>query len=94
MKRVFAIKDIKAEAFWNPVYYVSEGVAVREFEMVVAQGDSVLAKVPEDFVLYELGAFDEETGEHVNHERPLPVCTAREIWERHQSRLAEFAKAQ
>lgn len=66
MKRVFALFDVKAEVFGNPMFVPNQAVMVRELtdevrRMPVSEGNN-LAKHPEDFQLFDLGEFDEVAG--------------------------------
>lgn len=63
VQKVFAVRDSKAQAFLQPFFSVSTGAAVRAFGDAVNEGNSPLAKHPEDYLLFELGEFDDNTGE-------------------------------
>lgn len=62
---VFAVSDIKAGAFMAPFSAASAGLAVRMFQDAVANRDSVFHRHPDDFVLFQIGTFDDLTGELV-----------------------------
>lgn len=61
---VLAIRDRAADCFGQPIFVANRGGAIRSF------GDEINRKVennqmnshPEDFDLYELGTFDDQTG--------------------------------
>lgn len=59
---MFGIKDLKAEAFL-PIFPSSTvGMAKRVFMEHVNNPESQFNKYPEDFVLFEIGEFDDSTG--------------------------------
>lgn len=66
IQKVFGVRDAKALAFLQPFFSVSVGAAVRAFSDAVNEDvKSPLGKHPEDYVLYELASFDDNTGEFV-----------------------------
>jgi len=64
-----AIHDSKSELFSRPMCMRAYGEAERAFADVINDGQSDYAKHPEDFTLFEVGAFDDSTGVVV----PLPA---------------------
>lgn len=58
---VYAVFDIKVEKFMLPWYAQNNASAIRVFKDNV-NGDSPFNKHPEDYDLYLLGTFDEDTG--------------------------------
>lgn len=61
---IASIHDYKAEVFGKPFFVPSQGVAIRLFtdEVNRPAADNTAYNHPEDFGLYEIGAFDELTG--------------------------------
>jgi len=65
MKRiVMAVRDRATDSFGSPFYVVARGQAIRSFsdEVNRAAPDNGLYAHPEDYDLYELGEFDDDTG--------------------------------
>ena len=60
--KVFSIHDVKASTFGQPFFAVNRGIAVRMFSDLVSDKNSMVSKHPDDFKLYELGAFDDNSG--------------------------------
>lgn len=60
---VYAIQDAKAEAFMNPFFKPTRAMAQRDFELACQDPNSLMSKTPQDFQLFELGQFDDDTGE-------------------------------
>lgn len=61
---VFSIRDIKANVFTKPFFAPNDGVAERLFKNEVNRQafDNQLYTNPEDFHLFNIGTFDEDTG--------------------------------
>lgn len=62
MLKVFSVYDIKAETYMEPVSARAVGEGLRNFEDALTDNRSSLSKHPEDFIFYELGEFNEDTG--------------------------------
>lgn len=61
--RMFSLFDTKAQAYAPPFCAPRYELAVRSLiQALDAGGDSQLSKFPEDFVLFEIGSFDDVTG--------------------------------
>jgi len=65
IQKMFAIRDSKACAFLQPFFSSANGSALRALSDAVSDGKSPLALHPEDYILYEVGSFDDNTGEIV-----------------------------
>lgn len=72
-----AVKDLAVGAFMRPFFVQSRGVANRSFADEVNNAESPMNKHPEDYELYELGSFDEESGRLAEHEDGAPVLLSR-----------------
>lgn len=68
MTKIFAIYDNKAEAYMQPFYATTVGLALRIFADNVGNPETIMHKNPNDFVIFEIGSFDDQTGELVNYE--------------------------
>ena len=58
---IYSIKDAKS-TFMPCTVDVNDATAVRNFEHAVRQPDSILASHPNDFALFKLGEYDNESG--------------------------------
>mgnify|MGYP000559693749 CR=1 FL=1 len=58
-----SIHDVKAEAWMTPMFFQSSAQAVRSFGDAVRDGTSEFGKHPEDYNLFCVGEFDQDTGE-------------------------------
>lgn len=71
---LYAIRDVMSN-YMELVCDINDAVAMRGFRIAVIAPDSMLAKNPTDFVLYCVGAYDNETGE-VSGCEPRKICDA------------------
>lgn len=62
LHNIYSVKDTKAEAFLPPWYAPTNASAIRSFSTAVNDSTHDFAKYPSDFVLYQLGSFDDNTG--------------------------------
>ena len=58
---VFAVRDMKAEAFLQPFYSNSIGSAMRAFGDAVNDTSCPFNKHSEDYILYEIASYDDST---------------------------------
>jgi len=64
--KMFAVRDMKAQAFLQPFYSPSTGSALRAFGDAAQDGTCPFSKHPEDYVLYEIATYDDATAEIVS----------------------------
>lgn len=68
--KVFAVYDSKVEAYMNPMFFQSIGAALRVWVDAVNDQTTNIAKHPEDYTLFELGEYDDQTGQFKNLSTP------------------------
>lgn len=75
------VKDRAADAFGRPMFVPSVGVAIRSFSDEVNRDDpeNQLNRHPDDFDLYELGEFDDNTGLFDLHEQPKLLSLGKQV---------------
>lgn len=61
IQKVFSVRDGKALAFLQPFFSTASGSAIRAFSDAVQDVKTPLGAHPEDYVLYEIGTFDDST---------------------------------
>lgn len=74
--KIYAIYDNKAEAFMEPYFAVNAALASRRFQENVQMQDSLFGKYPNDFCLYEIGEFNEQTGHLTNYDENVNLGLA------------------
>lgn len=60
--KVFSVRDMKAEAFLQPFFSNSIGSALRAFGDAANDVSCPFNKHPSDYVLYEIGEYDDSDG--------------------------------
>lgn len=72
--KVFAVYDKAVSLFLPPVFFRAEAEAVRALS-VAMKGEHAFAQSPNDYVLYELTEWSEESGSFLpRDEPPRLVC--------------------
>lgn len=79
MLKVFAVRDVKADAFGSLICVSTQGLATRSFLDACLNPQSPMAQYPEDYSLYELGEYDPNSGSVIGHKLPVLICTASEL---------------
>nr|DAF77343.1 MAG TPA: DNA binding protein [Microviridae sp.] len=72
---VYAVRDLKV-GFQSVTIQPNDAVAVRGFESTVINSDSVLFTHAEDFSLFKLGEFDQDSGRLIPLELPVQLIEA------------------
>jgi len=83
---VLAVRDCKADAFLQPFFALSRGVAIRSFAEAAkpaspGEASHDFAKYPDDFSLFELGTFDQAEGVFDLHPTPEALGLASQLRE-------------
>lgn len=61
--KMFSLYDSAVKAFATPIFLRSRGEAIRSFQAAVnGDGDSNIAKWPDQYTLFETGTYDDESG--------------------------------
>lgn len=59
----YAILDSKSKTYSKPFYFIHDGEALRAFRGSIQKGDTQISQFPEDFSLYKIGVFDDQSGQ-------------------------------
>lgn len=60
--KAFALRDQKAECFHTPFFQKTHGEAERSFRELCKDQKSMVNKYPDDYDLYYLGQYNDQTG--------------------------------
>lgn len=77
--QLFAIRDSKAQAFLQPFFSSTKGTAIRAFTDGVNDPQTSFHKYPDDFTLFHIAEFDDESGVVSPLQQPLAVINAFEV---------------
>lgn len=69
--KIFTIHDTKAVAYLPPFLMHQAGMAIRTFKDCIQSDDHQFGKNPEDYILFEIGHFDDTNAEIINHTVPI-----------------------
>lgn len=72
--RIFSVIDQKAEAYLQPFFAPNAAVAIRVCTAACEDEGHTFRRHSEDFVLFEVGGFDEQTGELQPESPPRVIC--------------------
>lgn len=77
--KVFTVFDSKAEIYLQPFMFQTKGQAVRVFQDSANDENHQFNKHAEDFTLFELGEYDDNTAQFKLHDTPAPIGKAIEF---------------
>ena len=86
---IYTIRDATLEAGTRPMFFATQEQAVRAFSQAVSGGDPHMTENADDFTLYKIGEFDDESQQITGHD-PVRVITGFEalaIAKRRQAKL-------
>jgi len=73
---VFSVFDTKAEAFLRPYCAETRGLALRAFTDAVRDPNHEMHRHAEDYTLFQVASFDQETGKVSPLAAPISIVTA------------------
>lgn len=74
--KLFSVYDNGVKAYMQPFFVRSKGEAMRSWGDTVNDPKTAFYKHPQDFTLFELGEYDDETGKITNLNTPASCGTA------------------
>jgi len=77
--KVFSIYDSKVGAYMKPFYAHSAGEAMRTVVDASSGQDNMLSRHPGDFTLFELGVYDDQSGQFAQLEAKINLGTIIEL---------------
>lgn len=72
----YSVKDSKSGTFGNPFYAQNDALASRSFEQASNDPQTTINAYPEDFSLYRIGNFDDQSGEFTSEKQPQFITNA------------------
>ena len=76
---VYAIRDAQTEAFSQPMFFVTRGVAIRSFSEECESTTSALNKHPQDYAMFQIGTYDDNSGALVSLPQPQQIALAMDL---------------
>lgn len=74
-KVVCSVFDVKSAIYSNPFYSPNVAVADRDFKYACQDSTTALSRHPDDYVLYCLAEFDDESGLFTSHTPPVFIAS-------------------
>jgi len=78
---IVSIRDRAADAYGRPAFVATEGVAIRQFsdEINRSSEDNQMYVHPDDFDLFYLGTYDDNTGAMDLLASPKQICLGKQV---------------
>jgi len=76
IKSLFSIQDVKVSVFYPPVVLLNENDARRMLHDVVSNPETIISKHPDDFRLFKVGEFDDNSGVLSSLAQPVFIANA------------------
>lgn len=73
---MYSVRDAKAEIFNPPFFNKTHGEAERNFKQLSKDDKSMVGQYPEDYDLYYLGEYDDNTGKFQPEPTPKHIAKA------------------
>lgn len=74
--KIYSIRDSKAEIYNAPFFQKTHGEAERSFKTLANDQKSTVCQHPEDFDLWYLGVYNDQTGTIQSLETPQHIAKA------------------
>lgn len=91
---IYTIRDATLQAGTRPMFFATQEQAVRAFSAAVSGGDQNMTENCDDFTLYKIGSFNDESQLITGHdpERVVTGFEALAIAKRRQAKLESLNK--
>jgi hypothetical protein len=77
--KIYSIYDSKVSAYGAPFFLRTRGEAIREVSDLVNDPKTKISKYPADYVLFELGSYNDENAEIIIANAPINCGVASEF---------------
>jgi len=77
--KMFSVYDSKAEAYMQPFFLNSRGLAIRSFTDLANDPKTSVYQYAADFTLFELGEFDDNGAKIIQHPAPVALVSGHEV---------------
>lgn len=86
--KIYAVFDTAVGAYMQPFFLRSKGEAIRGWLDAVNDDKTQFNKHPKDFTLFEIGEYDEETGNVQGYPAKIACGTALELLSKNMEKSA------
>lgn len=74
--KMYSIYDEVTQVFNHPFAAIAEQEAVRNMRILVNDPSTLISKSPQDYTLYHVAMYDDQTGQYTNTNQPVMLCKA------------------
>lgn len=74
--KIYSIYDKKSITFAPPFFVPTLTHALRSFDQLVNDSQSMVNRYPDDFALYDMGSFDDSNGKFDLYDVSVRICDA------------------
>lgn len=74
--RMYSVRDSKGEIFNVPFFKKTHGEAERDFHMLANDEKGLVSKFPDDYDLYFIGSYDDQSGKVEALDTPQHILKA------------------
>jgi len=79
---MYALHDTAHGAFAMPIFFQSEGLAIRALTAAVNGGDPTITAHPLEIQMFRIGSFNQQTGQIIPHGPELVITAAQLVAEK------------
>lgn len=94
IQKLFSVRDSKAGVFNTPFFKPTQAEAERDFHRLAHDPSSMVEQYPEDFDLYYIGEFNQNTGKLKTLETPEHIVKATLVQKQNAQRLMQQPTAE
>lgn len=76
--QAFSVFDTAAGVYSPPFFSITKGLAIRMFSDMAKDPKTSIGQHPNDFTLFALGEFDDNSGAIISLPTPVPIIKANE----------------
>lgn len=87
IQKMYSVRDQKAEVFNLPFYSKTHGEAERNFTQLVNDEKSMPGNYPDDYDLYWIGDYNDQTGVVTPLDTPQHIIKAVQVSKKHKASL-------
>ena len=70
---IYSLFDKKAKIYMNVFTDINDGTAIRQMQQACTQENSIISQYPDDYALYRITQWDDETGQLLAQKKSLVI---------------------
>ena len=77
--KILAVHDRALDAYMRPMFVPTIGAGIRAFQDEVNNPESPMNKHPDDYDLFNLGDWDDNTGQFSQQPKPINIAVGKQL---------------